>query len=68
MPYSITCSTKILTLAIAPFLFVLLRVLCRFAIVSSVFILLSPREEVGFNTIFLRVQMKTFSNTFIKDI
>ena len=45
MPYSITCSTKILTLAIAPFLFILVDVPCKFAMLPGVYILLSPREE-----------------------
>ena len=41
MPYSITCSTKILTLAIAQF-FLLVGILCEFAMVPGVYIL----EEV----------------------
>ena len=45
MSYSITCSTKILTLAIAPFLFVFVGVNCEFAILPGVYILLSPQEE-----------------------
>ena len=45
MPYSIICFTKILTLAIAPFLFILVDILCEFAIVPVVYILLSPQEE-----------------------
>ena len=45
MPYSITCSTKILILAIVPFLFILVGVLCEFAMVSGKYILLSPQEE-----------------------
>ena len=45
MPSSITCSTKILTLAIAPFLFILVGVLCEFAMMSGVYILLFPQEE-----------------------
>ena len=45
MLYSIICSTKILTLAIAPFLFVLVGVLSEFAVVSGVWILLFPQEE-----------------------
>ena len=42
MSYRIICFTKILTLAIAPFLFIL--VVCEFAIVSGVYILLSPQR------------------------
>ena len=45
MSYSITCSTKILTLAIAPLLFILVDVLREFAMVPGVYILLSPQEE-----------------------
>ena len=48
MPFSITCSTKIHTLhtlAIAPFLFILVGVLCEFVVVAGVYILLSPQEE-----------------------
>ena len=45
MPYSITCSNKILTLAIAPFLFIFVGVICEFAMVPGVYILLSPQEE-----------------------
>ena len=35
-----TCSTKILTLVIAPFLFILIDMLCKFAVVPEVIILL----------------------------
>ena len=45
MPYSIICYTKILTLAIATFLFILGGVLYEFAMVPSVYILLSPQKE-----------------------
>ena len=45
MPDSITCSTKILTLAIAPFLFIFVGIICEFAMVPGVYILLSPAEE-----------------------
>ena len=46
MPYSIiTCSTKILTLAIAPFLFIFVGVIFEFAMVPGVYILLFPHEE-----------------------
>ena len=50
MPLSITYSTKIFTLAIAPFLFILVDVLCEFAMVSGVYILLSPQEEVRYSS------------------
>ena len=47
MSYNIPSSTKILTLATAPFLFILVGVLCvcEFAIVPGVYILLCPQEE-----------------------
>ena len=45
MPYCITCSTKILTWAIALFLFILVGVVCEFAMVPGVYILLSPQEK-----------------------
>ena len=45
MPFSITCSNKILTLAIAPFLFILVDVLCEMAMVPGVYILLFPQEK-----------------------
>ena len=45
MRYSITCSTKTLTLAKAPLLFLLVGILCEFAIVLGVHILLSPQEK-----------------------
>ena len=47
MLYSITCSTKSLALPIAPFLFILVGVLCEFAMVPGMYILLSPQEEEG---------------------
>ena len=45
MPYRIICFTKIFILAIAPFLFILVVIICEFAIVLGVYILLSPQEE-----------------------
>ena len=48
MPFSITCSTKIHTLhtlAIVPFLFILVGVLCEFAMVPGVYILLSLQKK-----------------------
>ena len=50
MFYSITCSTKILTLAITPFLFIFVEVLCKFLN----FILPFGRRGTLF---FLRAQM-----------
>ena len=46
MLYIITCFTKILTSAIALFLFILFEVLSGFAMVPCVYILLSSQEEV----------------------
>ena len=45
MPYSITCSTKILTLAIAPFLFIFISIICEFTMVPGRYILLSSQKE-----------------------
>ena len=47
MPHCITSSAKTLTLAIPiiPFLFILVGVLCGFAMKSGMFILLYPQEE-----------------------
>ena len=45
MPYSITCSNKMFTLAIVSFLFILVGVLCEFAMLPNVYILLSPQEK-----------------------
>ena len=52
MAYRIICFTKILTLAIAPFLLILVGVICEFAIVPGVYIFLSTQEEEGHYTIF----------------
>ena len=41
----IICFTKILTLAVAPVLFILVGVICEFAIVSGVYISLPSQEE-----------------------
>ena len=64
MPYSITCSTKILTLAIAPFLFILFGVLCEFAMVPGVYILLTSRRRG--TLFFLKARIYTFSSPFIE--
>ena len=53
MLHRIICFTKILTLEIAPFLFILVGVVCEFAIVPGVYILLSPQEEEVHYTILL---------------
>ena len=55
-----------LTLAIAPFLFILVGILYEFAMVPGVYILLSPQEEE--TSFFLRAQMYTFSSTSLKKI
>ena len=43
--YIITCSTNAFTLPIATFLFILVGVLCEFAMVPNVYILLFAQEE-----------------------
>ena len=48
MPYSITCSTKILTLAIVPLLFNLVGILCEFAKVCVHFTVPSGRKDALF--------------------
>ena len=45
MPFTIPCSTKILTLVIALFLFILVGVLYEFAMGPGIYVLLSPQEE-----------------------
>ena len=45
MSSSITCSTKILTLATAQLLFILVGVLCEFDMAPGVYILYVPREK-----------------------
>ena len=54
MPYRIICFTRILTLAIASFLFILVDVVCEFAIVPGVYILLSLQEKEVHYTILLK--------------
>ena len=66
MPYRIICFTKILTLAVAPFLFILVGVVFEFAVVPDVYILLL-RKKRHTTLLFLRVQIEKFSSTFIKD-
>ena len=53
MSYRITCFPIILTLAIAPFLFILVGVICEFALVPGVYILLPPQEKEVHYTILL---------------
>ena len=43
--FHVTCSNKIFTLAIAPVLFVSVNRLCEFAMLTDVYMLLSPQEE-----------------------
>ena len=45
MSYSIICSTKILTLGIAPVLFLSVGVPCEFAMVPDMYILQSPMRK-----------------------
>ena len=61
---NVTCSTKILTLAISPVLFISVRSLHEFAILPDVYILLSSREKEVPHA----GQMHTFGSTFIKKI
>ena len=63
MAHSPTYYIKILTLAIAPFLSISIGVLCEFAMVLDVYILLSPQEVKSF---LLRGQMYTSVSKFIK--
>ena len=51
MPYSITCLTKILTLAIALVLFISVCVLCEFGMLPDFYMLLSISAKKG--TLFL---------------
>ena len=53
MSYRIFCFTAILTLAIAPFLFILVGAICELAIVPGVYILLPPQEDEVHYTILL---------------
>ena len=64
MPYSIPSSTKILTMATTPFLFISVGAVsvCEFAMVPRVYFLLS-RQEKEFALFFLRAEMYTFSTT-----
>ena len=45
MTSSITSSNTILTLAIASFLFILVDILCEFAMLPGIYILLFPQEK-----------------------
>ena len=68
MPYSVPSSTKIPTLATAPFFFILFGIMYvfEFAMVPGVYTLLCPQEE---EVLFcLRAQMYRFNNTIIKKI
>ena len=46
--YGITCSTKILNLAIGPLLFISVGVLCQFAMVPDVYMLLATHSPKWF--------------------
>ena len=68
MFHIITCSTKILTLAIVPFWFISVGVLCEFAVAPNVCILLSPqKEEMGVDRI-THENMYRSDSTLIKKI
>ena len=56
---TVSLSTQILVLNIAPLLFISVSILCGFAMLRDVCILLSPQKEE---------QMYTFGSTFIKKI
>ena len=64
MPYCIIkCFTKILTLATAPILFILTGVICEFAIVAGVYILLFPQEEeLHYPMVSMNVSEQSFPN------
>ena len=68
MSYSNNCYTKIFTLAIAPFLFISVGVLCEFAMVQDAYILVSLQEEEVHSFFLLRGLMYTSVSTFIKKI
>ena len=57
MPYSISSDTKILTLAIAPFLLLFVGIIFEFAMVLGVYILLSPQEEEGHSSSWEHIQL-----------
>ena len=68
MPDSIICFTKVFTLRAAPFMFILVGVMCEFAMVPGVYMFcIVPSGKRG-ALFFLRAQMYTFSSTFIKEI
>ena len=66
MSYSIFSSTKIPALAIASFLFILDGILCKFAMVPDVYILLSLGKKRY--TLLLTGQLCTPDSTLIKKI
>ena len=70
MPYSIPSSTKTLTLAIAPFLFILVGVLsvCEFAMVPGVYILLCSQEEEVYSSSMYTFSSKTINHKRFKPL
>ena len=70
MSYSIPSYTKILTLAAAPFLFILVGVLsaCEFAMVPGEYIFLCTQEEEVHSSSSGHKFIYTFSRTIIKKI
>ena len=65
MPYSITCSTKILALAITPLMFISVGIPCEFAMVCTFY---CPPPAGRGALFFLRGHMYTFGNRFSKKI
>ena len=68
MPYSIPSSIKILFLATAPFLFVLLGILCLSSMVPRVYIYFTVPLQRRVALFFVRAQMCTLSSIFSKKI
>ena len=67
MSYNIACSTKILTLVIASFLFISAGVLCEFTIVPDIHILLFPHEEDLYSSA-EGTDVHTWQHTHQKDV
>ena len=65
MPYSVTCSTKILTLVIIPLLFILVGILCEFAKVCVHFTVPSGRKDALF---YLRADVHIQQHIYQKDL
>ena len=62
MPYSITCSNEILTLAMAPFLFIFVGIICEFAMVPCMCVhFIVPSAGRRGSLFFLRAHIYTQS-------